>query len=165
MRKLLSFLLHPVVATIFGGLMGGSFSHLGRKTGIEELEIVAYVFYIYPMLILFYWMVVVAISKIKSLKENLVYKRNKGTLTGQLKDSKGVPCKFFSVRVVNSDGSVGINYSGRYMNMTNKNGEFTIHRLYNGDYKVIFYSGSQVAEVPFTISDDMPVVRLDYSFK
>lgn len=165
MRKLLSFLLHPVVATIFGGLMGGLFSYLGRITGLSQLEIVAYVFYIYPMVILLYLMITVAISNIKSLKEVLIYKKNKGTLTGQIIDSKGVPCKFFSVRVVNSDGSVGENYGGRYMNMTNKNGEFTINRLYNGDYKVIFYKGSIIVEVPFTISDVNPIVRIDYKFK
>jgi len=165
MKKLLSFLLHPAVATVVGGSLGGLFSFLSRRTEIPELEIVAYIFYIYPMIIFLYIMVRLLISNIKSFKETLVYKKNKGTLTGKILDSKGVPCKYFSVRVVNSDGSVGVNYSGRYMNMTGKNGEFKIHRLYNGDYIVKFYKGSILVEIPFTISDDKPEVRIDYKFK
>ena len=165
MKKILSFLLHPVVATVVGGSLGGLFSYLSRESDSFVLEIISYIFYVYPMILLLYIMIRIFISNIKSFKETLVYKKNKGTLSGKIVDSKGVPCKYFSVRVVNSDGSVGTNYSGRYMNMTGKNGEFKIHRLYNGDYIVKFYKGTLLVEIPFTISDDKPEVRIDYKFK
>jgi hypothetical protein len=158
LKKLKFYLLHPFTATIIGGSLGGVFSY-------NDLVIPAYICYIYPMVLLTYVMIKVAVSNIKSFKETLIYKKNKGTLSGTVLDSKGVPCKYFSVRMVNLDGSVGVNYGGRYMNMTNKNGEYTIHRIYPGDYIVKFYKGDILVEIPFTITDEKPEVRVDYKFE
>lgn len=158
MKKILSIIIHPIVSTAISISLAGLFSY-------NEFVILAYIFYAYPILLFFYMFIRQIIFSIKKLKEIRSYKKNKGILIGNIKDSKGNPVKYNNVSVKNYDGSMGYNFSGRYVNMTDREGNFKISRLPYGDFLLEIYVGSHFMKIPFTISKENPQVFIKEKFK
>jgi hypothetical protein len=158
MKKILSIITHPIVMIAISISLAALFSY-------NEFVILAYIFYAFPILLFFYMFIKHIIFTIKDLKEIKVYKKNKGLLTGNIKDSKGNPVKYTNVVVKNSDGSMGHKFSGRYVNMTNKEGNFKISRLPYGDFLLEIHVDSHSLKIPFSITKEKTEVIIEESFK
>lgn len=120
-----------------------------------ELIILAYIFYIIPMLLVAYTMFLVFRGWIKSRQEYKTYLKNKGQIDGLILNKNNQPFSLILVRLMNLDGSVGPHFSGRYYTATNKFGRFKMKYIPYGKYllQLTYKDSSQTFPIEITKDD------------